>query len=86
VGKTSPREVLIFSERLACADCGVSLPEVSPRMFSFNSPYGACQTCSGIGTRWEIDPDRLVPNPERSLGAARWRRGRAASRPPSSRA
>jgi excinuclease ABC subunit A len=58
---------MVFSERLACAECGISLPEVSPRMFSFNSPYGACETCSGIGTRWEIDPDRLVPNPDRSL-------------------
>jgi excinuclease ABC subunit A len=60
-------EPLLFSERLACAECGVSLPEIAPRMFSFNSPYGACETCSGIGTRWEIDPDRLVPNPRRSL-------------------
>jgi excinuclease ABC subunit A len=60
-------EPMVFSERLACAECGVSLPEVSPRMFSFNSPYGACETCAGIGTRWEIDPDRLVPNPDRSL-------------------
>jgi excinuclease ABC subunit A len=62
-----PLQPLVFSERLACAECGVSLPEVSPRMFSFNSPYGACQTCSGLGTRWEIDPDRLVPDPRRSL-------------------
>jgi excinuclease ABC subunit A len=60
-------EPLLFSERLACAECGVSLPEVAPRMFSFNSPYGACETCAGIGTRWEIDPERLVPNPRRSL-------------------
>jgi excinuclease ABC subunit A len=58
---------MMFSERLACAECGVSLPEVSPRMFSFNSPYGACETCAGLGTRWEIDPERLVPNPQRSL-------------------
>jgi excinuclease ABC subunit A len=62
-------EGILFSERLACADCGVSFPEVSPRMFSFNSPYGACPECSGIGTRFEIDPERLVPNAERSLGA-----------------
>jgi excinuclease ABC subunit A len=60
-------EPLLFSERLACAECGISLPEIAPRMFSFNSPYGACETCSGIGTRWEIDPERLVPNPRRSL-------------------
>jgi excinuclease ABC subunit A len=57
----------VFSERLACADCGVSLPEVSPRMFSFNSPYGACDKCAGLGTRWEIDPERLVSDPRRSL-------------------
>jgi excinuclease ABC subunit A len=60
-------EPMLFSERLACAECGMSLPEIAPRMFSFNSPYGACETCSGIGTRWEIDPERLVPNPRRSL-------------------
>jgi excinuclease ABC subunit A len=60
-------ERLVFSERLACAECGISLPEVSPRMFSFNSPYGACESCAGLGTRWEIDPERLVPNPARSL-------------------
>src|SRR5881409_1660681 len=60
-------EPMIFSERLACADCGISFPEVSPRMFSFNNPYGACPECGGIGSRDEIDPDRLVPNPARSL-------------------
>jgi excinuclease ABC subunit A len=60
---------MVFSERLACAECGISLPEVSPRMFSFNSPYGACAECGGIGTRFEIDPERLVPNPARSLKA-----------------
>jgi excinuclease ABC subunit A len=56
-----------FSERLACAECGISFPEVSPRMFSFNNPYGACPECGGIGSRDEIDPERLVPNPARSL-------------------
>jgi excinuclease ABC subunit A len=60
---------MLFSERLACADCGISFPEVSPRMFSFNSPYGACPECGGIGTRFEIDPARLVPNTSRSLKA-----------------
>jgi excinuclease ABC subunit A len=60
-------DAITFSERLACAECGISLPEVSPRMFSFNNPYGACPDCGGIGTRYEIDPDRLVPNAERSL-------------------
>src|SRR5438046_1380591 len=60
---------MVFGERLACADCGISFPEVSPRMFSFNNPYGACPECGGIGTRFEIDPERLVPNANRSLKA-----------------
>src|SRR5262245_9334901 len=59
----------LFSERLACATCGISFPEVSPRMFSFNNPYGACAECGGIGTREEIDPALVVPDPQRSLGA-----------------
>ena len=66
---SSTPEPMLFSERLACADCGISFPEVSPRMFSFNNPYGACPECGGIGTRWEIDPERLVPNTSRSLKA-----------------
>ncbi len=66
-----------FSEKLACADCGISFPEVSPRMFSFNNPYGACPECGGIGSRDEIDPERLVPEP----GAlAQGRRARAVGR------
>jgi excinuclease ABC subunit A len=60
-------EPFVFSERLACAECGISFPEVSPRMFSFNNPYGACPECGGLGSREEIDPERLVPNPARSL-------------------
>src|SRR5256886_2760103 len=62
-----PTVPMLFSERLACAECGVSLPEVSPRMFSFNNPYGACPECGGLGSRDEIDPERVVPNPARSL-------------------
>ena len=62
-----PGEPMLFSERLACVECGISLPEVSPRMFSFNSPYGACAECGGIGSRDEIDPERLVPSPGRTL-------------------
>src|SRR2546422_4643090 len=58
---------ITFSEKLACAECGISFPEVSPRMFSFNNPYGACPECGGLGSRDEIDPDRLVPNSARSL-------------------
>jgi excinuclease ABC subunit A len=57
----------VFSERLACARCGVSFPEVSPRMFSFNNPFGACPACGGIGTRQEIDPGLIVPDGRRAL-------------------
>src|SRR3989338_7087592 len=48
---------LVFSERFACANCGISLPEIEPRLFSFNSPHGACPTCTGLGSRLEVDPD-----------------------------
>jgi excinuclease ABC subunit A len=59
----------VFSEKLACAKCGISFPEVSPRMFSFNNPYGACPECGGLGTRYELDPDLVIPDPNRSLKA-----------------
>ena len=66
-------EELLFSERFACDHCGVSLPELTPRLFSFNSPQGACPACSGLGTRLIIDPDLVIPNPNLSLreGAVR---------------
>jgi excinuclease ABC subunit A len=57
----------VFSERLACARCGISFPEVSPRMFSFNNPFGACPDCGGLGTRLELDPALVVPDGRRSL-------------------
>jgi len=57
---------LAFSERFACVECGVSLEDIAPRNFSFNSPYGACPECHGLGTRTEFDPD-LVLDPDRSL-------------------
>ncbi|HEV8441251.1 MAG TPA: excinuclease ABC subunit UvrA [Methylomirabilota bacterium] len=57
----------VFSERLACARCGISFPEVSPRMFSFNNPYGACPACGGLATRYEIDADLVVPDGGKSL-------------------
>jgi excinuclease ABC subunit A len=60
-------EDLLFSEHLACAYCQISLPEIEPRSFSFNTPYGACPTCQGIGTKMELDPDRVVPNHELSV-------------------
>ncbi len=53
---------LLFSENFACIDCGISYEELAPRMFSFNSPYGACATCNGLGTKMEIDPDLIVPD------------------------
>ncbi|MCX8044335.1 MAG: excinuclease ABC subunit UvrA [Desulfobacterota bacterium] len=58
---------LHFNERLACRDCKVSYPEISPRTFSFNSPYGACPTCLGLGTCNEFDPQLVIPDPSRSL-------------------
>ncbi len=60
-------EAFVFSERLACARCGVSFPELSPRMFSFNNPFGACPECGGLGTRFELDPELVVPDPRKSL-------------------
>lgn len=60
-------ELMQFSELLACSDCGISFTEMAPRDFSFNSPYGACPTCSGLGTRYEVDPDLVVPDPDLSL-------------------
>ena len=65
----------LYSERLACVDCGISIPAVEPRTFSFNSRYGACPSCSGLGTRLELDPAKIVPDPSRSLlngGLAPW--------------
>ncbi|HDQ00311.1 MAG TPA: excinuclease ABC subunit UvrA [bacterium] len=60
-------EDLFFSEQFACIECGISYEELAPRMFSFNSPYGACPTCKGLGTTMEIDPDLIVPDKNLSL-------------------
>jgi excinuclease ABC subunit A len=60
-------EELILSQLFACVDCGVSFPEISPRMFSFNSPYGACKVCDGIGTKLEVDPSLVIPDESVSL-------------------
>ena len=60
-------ERLVFSERFACPECGVSFPEMSPRVFSFNSPHGACPACDGLGTRLAVAPDRVVPDPGKTL-------------------
>src|SRR6266700_590934 len=60
-------EEILFSEKLACVYCGISLPEIAPRTFSFNSPHGACHTCTGLGTQQEIDAELIVTHPKLSL-------------------
>jgi excinuclease ABC subunit A len=62
-------ETLTFSQHLACPTCGLSFDELAPRNFSFNSPYGACTHCDGLGTRFEVDPELVVPNPDLSIAA-----------------
>ncbi|HJZ72080.1 MAG TPA: excinuclease ABC subunit UvrA [Vicinamibacterales bacterium] len=68
----------LFSRRLACVDCGISVPEMTPRAFSFNSPHGACPECQGLGSMIDFDPQRVIPDETRSLadGAiAPWSKG-----------
>jgi excinuclease ABC subunit A len=60
-------ELVQFSEKMACSHCGISFTELAPRDFSFNSPYGACPVCTGLGTRFEVDPGLVVPDDELSL-------------------
>lgn len=60
-------EEIFFSQKAACPSCGMSVPELTPQMFSFNNPRGACQECSGLGTKKYLDPDLIVPNPDLSL-------------------
>ncbi len=61
------QENLLFSQNYACPDCGISIEEIEPRQFSFNSPFGACPRCAGIGTLMEIDPKLVIPDPKLSL-------------------
>lgn len=61
------QEELLFSQNLACPQCGFSMPELEPRMFSFNAPYGACPTCDGLGMKQEVDPDLVIPDRTKSL-------------------
>ena len=71
-------EEVLFSEKLACPYCGISYPEIEPRLFSFNSPYGACPVCNGLGISFEVDKDKVIPDPDKSLeeGALEpWRKG-----------
>ena len=76
-GKSTP-EPMLFSEQFACLNCGTSIPELEPRIFSFNSPHGACERCHGLGFQRVIDPELVVPDPTLSLaeGALQpWNRG-----------
>jgi excinuclease ABC subunit A len=66
-GGEAQAETLTFSQHLACPVCGTSYDELAPRNFSFNSPYGACPRCDGLGTRYEVDPELVVPDPDLSL-------------------
>lgn len=78
--KDQLKQELMFSERLACAHCSLSLPEIEPRTFSFNSPHGACAACTGLGTKLEVDPDLVFPNRRLTIeeGAIRpWSRSSA---------
>ncbi|MDQ1532698.1 MAG: excinuclease subunit [Actinomycetota bacterium] len=66
-GDIEESEILTFSEHLACTYCGLSFDELAPRNFSFNSPYGACPTCDGLGTRFQVDPELVVPDEDLSI-------------------
>jgi len=61
-------EIRTFSEKFACLECGISFPELEPRLFSFNAPHGACPRCTGLGSQMEIDPELVVPDPSLSIG------------------
>ena len=58
---------ILFSQNYACEDCGVSIEELTPRMFSFNNPFGACPTCTGLGSQLKVDPDLIIPNKNLSI-------------------
>ena len=64
----SEQEAITFSQHLACTHCGISFEDPSPRNFSFNSPYGACPACTGLGTKYEVDPELVVPDPDQVAG------------------
>ena len=63
----SNQAVTLFSEKNSCTDCGINIPELQPRLFSFNNPYGACPECHGIGIKTEFDPDRIIPDMSKSF-------------------
>src|ERR671912_23107 len=67
IEEVETNEVTTYSDRFMCLHCGTSMPELEPRMFSFNSPHGACPRCTGLGSQMEIDPELIVPDPSLSL-------------------
>jgi len=67
IGRKEKEGDLIFSEHFACEECGISLPELEPRLFSFNNPYGACPECTGLGEKLEVDPELVIPNKRLTL-------------------
>ncbi|MDD5281568.1 MAG: excinuclease ABC subunit UvrA [Candidatus Omnitrophica bacterium] len=78
VARTGLSQDMIFSERYACVNCGISYVEINPRNFSFNSPYGACPECNGLGNKLEFDPDLIIPDKNKSINSGclePWKRG-----------
>src|SRR5260370_31598415 len=72
-------EERLYSQKLACPECGASIPQLEPRSFSFNSPYGACEECHGLGSKWTFDPAKVIVDPGKPLfdgclgpGAGSW--------------
>ena len=60
-------EERLYSQKLACTECGTSVPQLEPRSFSFNSPYGACEVCHGLGNQWSFDPAKVIADPSKPL-------------------
>ena len=60
-------EERLYSQKMSCPDCGESVPELEPRSFSFNSPYGACEACNGLGSAWTFDPQKVIVDESRPL-------------------
>ena len=76
-GENGSKGDILFNEQYACVDCGISFEELTPRIFSFNSPYGACPGCDGLGNKMEIDPDLVIPDKSKPVidSVEAWRRG-----------
>lgn len=67
VGKIDSNEEIMYSGNYACPDCNINIEELTPRMFSFNSPFGACPDCTGLGELLKIDPEKIMPDKEKRL-------------------